>query len=152
METSLPETQAADVADLTFKLLSSCQKKEERIAKQFGLTVTEFRILRAFRTSKIRQVKDVIDESGVGGSSFSKIAASLEAKGFLIRAIEPQDRRSVRVSLTPKGATLSQRLESRYIDIHKEILKDIPAELHQPIVHALEQLFGSLDRWLHEDT
>ena len=96
MTPSRYQTEAAEVADLTFKLLASCQKKEERIARQFSLTVNEFKVLRAFRTSTTLHVKHLIDDVGLGGSSFSKIAKSLEAKGFLVRSIEPQDRRSVR--------------------------------------------------------
>lgn len=150
MSTPQKHTSASEVADLTFRLLASCQKKEERIAQQFGLTVTEFRILRAFRTSRSRHVKDVIEDIGLGGSSFSKVAATLESKGFLVRSIEPQDRRSVRVSLTAKGSVLAQRLESRYVEMHEEILKGIPAELHPSLIQALEHLFHSLDHWLHE--
>jgi DNA-binding MarR family transcriptional regulator len=150
MSAPQPQTSAAEVADLTFRLLAGCQQKEERIAQQFGLTVAEFRVLRAFRASRSRHVKDVIGDVGLGASSFSRVAASLEAKGFLVRSIEPEDRRSVRVSLTAKGSTLSQRLESRYVEMHEEILKGIPAELHHSLVQALEQLFHSLDHWLHE--
>ena len=151
MKPSRSHTEAADVANLTFKLLASCQKKEERVARQFSLTVNEFRVLRAFRNSTTLHVRNLIDDIGLGGSSFSKIAGGLEEKGILVRSIEPQDRRSVRVSLTTKGAALSQKLESRYVEIHEDILRDIPAELHPPILRGLEQLFQSLDKWLHEE-
>jgi len=151
MKPSLSHADAADVANLTFKLLASCQKKEERVAQQFSLTVSEFRVLRAFRASHTLHVKNLIEDIGLGGSSFSKIAGSLETKGLLARSIEPQDRRSVRVSLTAKGAALSQKLESRYVEIHEDILRDIPADLHPAIVRGLEHLVQSLDKWLHEE-
>ena len=152
MKPSQSHTEAAEVANLTFKLLASCQKKEERVARQFSLTVNEFRVLRAFRNSTTLHVKNLIDDIGLGGSSFSKIAGGLEEKGFLVRSIEPQDRRSVRVSLTARGVTLSQKLESRYVEIHEDILRDIPADLHPPIIRGLEKLFQSLDKWLREES
>ncbi|HSQ74113.1 MAG TPA: MarR family transcriptional regulator [Bacteroidota bacterium] len=152
MKPSQSHTEAADVANLTFKLLASCQKKEERVARQFSLTVNEFRVLRAFRNSTTLHVKNLIDDIGLGGSSFSKIAGGLEEKGLLVRSIEPQDRRSVRVSLTARGVTLSQKLESRYVEIHEDILRGIPADLHPAVIRGLEQLFQSLDKWLHEES
>jgi DNA-binding MarR family transcriptional regulator len=151
MANSHTNTSAAEVANLTFKLLASCQEKEERIARQFSLTVNEFRVLRAFRSSRSLQVKDLIDDIGLEASSFSKIAGGLEKKGVLVRSIEPLDRRGVRVSLTARGAALSRRLESRYVEIHEAMLKDIPVELHAALIRGLEQMFQSLDRWLHEE-
>jgi DNA-binding MarR family transcriptional regulator len=152
MSPSVPPMMASNVAELTFKLLTSCQKKEERVAHAFGVTVPEFRILRAFRNNPNRNVKELVDALGVGGSNFSKIAASLESKGFLVRTIAPEDRRSVRASLTEKGIELSHRLEARYLEIHEEILKGIPIALQPALVQALEQLFQSLDKWLAEDS
>ncbi len=151
MVTTPSRATASEIANLTFKLLVSCQKKEEKIARQFGVTVAEFRVLRAFRASGSRNVKDIVAELELEGSSFSKIAANLETKGFLVRSIDPEDRRGVRVTLTAKGAALSRRLEARYIEIHAEILKDIPGELHHSVVLALERLFQSLDRWLGDE-
>ena len=148
---TVPQKTASDVADLTFRLLASCQKKEELFAHAFGVSVPEFRVFRAFRHDPNRNVKEVIDELGVGRSNFSKIAASLESKGFLVRTIAPEDRRSVRVALTEKGIELSHRLEARYLEIHEEILRGIPISLHASLVQALEQLFQSLDRWLTAD-
>ena len=152
MSSTVPQKMASNVAELTFTLLTSCQKKEERIARAFGVTVAEFRVFRAFRKGPNRNGKELIDELGVGGSNFSKIAASLESKGFLVRTIAPEDRRSVRVALTEKGIELSHRLEARYLEIHEEILKGIPVALHPSLVQALEQLFQSLDHWLSEDS
>ena len=152
MNSSVPPKTASNVAELTFRLLTSCQKKEERVAHAFGVSVPEFRVFRTFRDDPGRNVKELIEELGIGGSNFSKIAAGLESKGFLVRTIAPEDRRSVRVALTEKGTELSRRLEARYLEIHEEILKGIPTALHPSLVQALEQLFQSLDKWLSEDS
>ena len=150
MESSLHDEMAASVADLTFRLLASCQKKEEHISRSFHLSVAEFRVIRTFRTTAQRPVKEILDELGVSSSSFSKIAAHLEASQLVFRTVDPHDRRAVLMALTTQGMELSRRLEHRYLEIHEQLLRGIPAELHASVIMALESLFRSLDAWLNE--
>lgn len=49
MDNSKQKNTALEIADLTFKLLTNCQEKEERLSKQLVLTISKFRTLRLFR-------------------------------------------------------------------------------------------------------
>lgn len=141
---------AAEIAELTFKLLSNCQEKEERLAQQFSISVPEFRTLRVFRTDRQLQVKELLERVNLSGSRLSRILESLEERGFLTRSIDPDDRRSIVVTLTKKGSTMAKNLEERYIQIHEEILEGIPEELHEPLMQGLNKMLSSLERWLKE--
>lgn len=141
---------AAEVADLTFKLLWNCQEKEERLAQQFGISVPEFRTLRVFRSDPQLHVKELIERVNLSGSRLSRILESLEEKGFLTRSIDPDDRRGIVVRLTKKGSTMSNNLEKRYVQIHEEILEGIPDEWHEPLIRGLNKMLLSLERWLKE--
>lgn len=145
-----PNSVAAEIADLTFKLLWNCQEKEERLAQQFGISVPEFRTLRVFRSDPQLHVKELIERVNLSGSRLSRILESLEEKGFLTRSIDPDDRRGIVVTLTKKGSTMSKNLEERYVQIHEEILEGIPNELHEPLIQGLNKLLSSLERWLKE--
>lgn len=144
------QKHAAEVAELTFKLLANCQEKEERLAAQFGISVAEFRTVRLFRNEATLSVKTLVERVGLSGSRLSRILESLERKGFLTRSISLHDRRSIDVALTSKGCALARSLETRYIQIHQEILEGIPQELHEPLLTGLAKMLSSLERWLRE--
>lgn len=141
---------AAGVADVTFRLLVACQEKERRAAEKFHLSVPEFRVLRVFRTSSSLRVKDLLQLLDEDNSRLSRVLANLEESGFLIRSIQLDDRRGVMVNLTRKGSDLVGNLERRYVQMHEEILKDIPADLHQPLLGGLEKLLVAVERWLKD--
>ena len=140
---------ARAIADVTFKLLASCQEKEERIAENLSVTVSEFRCLRIFRGDRQLSIKTLIERLDLSGSRLTRILDTLEKKGYLIRSIDPNDRRSISVRLTKKGVELSSVLEKHYIEIHEEILRGIPTSMHEALISGLENLLKSLDEWLN---
>ncbi len=140
--------QAATVADLTFRMLADCHEKERRLAEQLNITVSEFRCLRWFRGDQRLHIRELVERLGTSPSRMSRILADLEQKGFLVRAIEPQDRRNIIVGLTPKGIAYTAKLEERFVGIHREILEGIDPALHEQITKVLEAFLGSLKRWL----
>lgn len=141
-------TSSQNLADLTFRLVSACQSKERVAAKQFGISQSEFRILRAFRKAPQRHIKEITTELDLRASSFSKLAAGLEQKGLLVRSIEPADRRAVAVSLTARGSMLVREIEERYIQIHADLLSQIPVDMHASFIQLLQTLLNSIDLWL----
>jgi DNA-binding MarR family transcriptional regulator len=141
---------AAGIADVTFRLLGACQEKERRAAKKLGLAVSEFRVLRMFRGKSPLRVKDLLELLDEDTSRLSRILGSLEKSGYIVRSIQPDDRREINVTLTAKGSELTGKLERQYVRIHEEILKDIPVNVHKPLLHGLENLLVAIERWLRE--
>lgn len=150
MNTTTDSLIPTQIADLTFKLLSNCQVKEERLAAQFEISVSEFRTLRVFRNENQLHIKDLIGRIDLSASRLTRILDNLEEKKFLKRTLDPGNRRSMIVALTPKGASLVHELEHRYIQIHEEILEGIPEELHENLIVGLQKMLESLERWLRE--
>lgn len=140
---------AADIAELTFQLLASCQEKEQRIAKDLGITVPEFRLLRIFRGAKHIPVRNLVERSNLSGSRLTRILDSLEKGGYLMRSIDPTDRRVITATLSKKGLELSRVMEENYLRIHQEILDGIPKELHAPMISGMHNMLSTMDRWLH---
>jgi len=139
---------AAELAELTFQLLADCQHKEEKLAGQLKITVSEFRCIRAFRGEKHLQVKQLVERIQLSGSRLTRILESLEEHGFVTRTIDPKDRRSITVTLTKRGITLSKTLEERYLQIHEEILDGIPRAVHGTLIAGLHNMLKSLEEWL----
>lgn len=150
MPVSSTKQAASEIAELTFQLLANCQEKEERIAEQLSINVSEFRCLRAFRGEHTLPIKTLVDRTKLSGSRLTRIVGGLEKKKFARRIIGDTDRRSITVQLSKKGIDLSEKLEARYIDIHQEILSGIPKDVHAPLISGLHTMLASLKDWLGE--
>lgn len=139
---------AEQLANLTFSLLANCQEKEIRLAEIHGLTQAEFRCLRLFGSDETVNNKKIAERMNLSPSRLTRIIDGLVKKEYIIREIDPNDRRNMRVTLSLKGQSLVKQLNKAYVDIHREILKDIDPEQHEPLTNALEQLLSALEKWL----
>jgi len=71
-------------------------------------------------------IKTLTERLALSGSRLTRIVDELENKGLVTRAFHQEDRRSILVILTKRGATIAKQLENRYIQIHEEILTEFP--------------------------
>jgi DNA-binding MarR family transcriptional regulator len=139
---------AAKLADLTFKLLANCQEKEARLADKYGLTQSEFRCLRLFNKKDVLNNKQVAERMNLSPSRLTRIIDGLVVKDYIIRQIEPSDRRNMKVELSKRGKVLVTKLNDAYVNIHREILEDIDKPQHKPLINAMENLLGALQKWI----
>lgn len=139
---------AAKLADLTFKLLANCQEKEARLAENYGLTQSEFRCLRLFNKNDVLNNKQVAERMNLSPSRLTRIIDGLVAKDYIIRQIEPADRRNMKVELSKRGKVIVQKLNDAYVKIHQEILEDINKSQHKPLINAMENLLVALQKWI----
>lgn len=139
---------AEKLANLTFSLLANCQEKEVRLAEVHGLTQAEFRCLRLFGTDESLNNKQIAERMNLSPSRLTRIIDGLVKKEYIVREIDPNDRRNMRVSLSKKGQLLVHQLNKAYIDIHREILLDIKEDQHPPLISAMSQLLGALEKWI----
>ncbi len=139
---------ASRLADLTFKLLANCQEKEARLAANHGLTQSEFRCLRLFNRDDELNNKQVAERMNLSPSRLTRIIDGLVAKDYIIRQIEPSDRRNMKVTLSKRGKVITQKLNDAYVKIHAEILGDIDRNQHKPLINAMENLLVALQKWI----
>ncbi|HSP87580.1 MAG TPA: MarR family transcriptional regulator [Ignavibacteriaceae bacterium] len=145
-KTALPE--ATQLADLTFKLLANCQEKEARLAEQYGLTQAEFRCLRLFGSRESSNNKAIAERMNLSPSRLTRIIDGLVQKTYMIREIDADDRRNMRVTLSKQGTEIVERLNKAYIGIHKEILDEIEEPQHEPLITAMTHLLSGLEKWI----
>lgn len=139
---------AKELADLTFKLLANCQEKEERLAEQYKLTQAEFRCLRLFGKTETLNNKTIAERMKLSPSRLTRIIDGLVNKNYMLREIDPKDRRNMRVSLSHPGTLIVQKLNTAYVNIHKEILENIDEPQHDPLINAMTQLLSALEKWI----
>lgn len=139
---------AEHLANLTFNLLANCQEKEVRLATVHNLTQAEFRCLRLFGTDESVNNKKIAERMSLSPSRLTRIIDGLVEKEYIIREIDPDDRRNMRVMLSRRGKHLVNQLNKAYVQIHNEILQDIEVEQHEPLITAMQHLLEALEKWL----
>jgi len=142
------DTTARNLADLTFKLLGSCHEKEERLAKSHDLTQAEFRCLRSMHEGEVINNREIASRLQLSASRLTRIIDGLVQKGFVVREIDSQDRRNMRLYLSKRGVEFVKKMNYDYTQIHKEILENIKNEQHYPLVEAMKNLLSALEKWL----
>lgn len=139
---------AEHLANLTFNLLANCQEKEVRLATVHNLTQAEFRCLRLFGTDESVNNKKIAERMNLSPSRLTRIIDGLVEKEYILREIDPDDRRNMRVMLSRRGKHLVNQLNKAYVQIHNEILQDIEVEQHEPLITAMQHLLEALENWL----
>ncbi len=139
--------QAEKMADVTFRLLDECQEKQERIAKSLGLTVAEFRLLRAFRGDATLSVGDIARRMELSNSRLTRILDGLVEKEVVTREVSSQDRRVILVELSARGQRIQKTLTERYLRTHQEILDLLPEGAVDSVIAAMEKLEEAMHEW-----
>ena len=135
------------LSETTFELLGKCQKKEDLLAGRFDLNQAEFRFLRFCAEGEVLKNSELAKRLNLSPSRLTRIIDGLVQKEYVIREMDPGNRRNLRVSLSKPGAKLVKELNKEFIDIHNEILSSLPKGIGEEIVEKIRTLIGALDIW-----
>jgi DNA-binding MarR family transcriptional regulator len=134
-------TQAVDVFWETFPpLWRMIQAHIREVAvEQFNITVEQFHILRHIRTgrdsvSALAKIKDI------SRPAISQSVDLLVTRGFIVRAIDPQDRRHVRLDLTAEGNALMDAIFGDTRQWMMKTLEPLSADEIQALTLSMESL------------
>lgn len=141
------QLQAEELARLTFLLARVCEEKEEYFIKLFNITNAEFRCLRFLKDNCYLSVKELAKAMALTPGRITHIITGLEKKGFIIREIDKNDRRNIRIMLSEKAIPFMEKVTKKHIDLHLQVLKLIPDDTREGILNALIQLLNSLLKW-----
>lgn len=139
--------QAEQLADLTFELLDRCHEKQEIIAGKLGLTLAEFKVMRAFRTDVKLTGQELSSRVRLSGSRMTRIMDGLVAKHVVRREIGAKDRRTMELSLTDKGQQITRELQKSYVEVHVDIMKFLPEGAGESVLLAMEKLRNAMKAW-----
>ena len=150
MKTKSVNKNAEMLANLTFNLLARCQEKEARLAEQNKLLEAELKCLRIMDLEESINNQDVADRMNLSPSRITRIIDGLVKKGYILREIDREDRRNMKISLTEKGVNLTNKINNAFVEIHKEILKDIDNSQHESLLITMGNLQSAVEKWLQK--
>ncbi len=139
--------QAQKLADTTFKLKKICNEKESYFASQFNLAAMEFRCLKYLKDVDYLVVKDLAEQMNLTPSRITRLITSLEKKGLIIRELDLEDRRNVRVMINPKNQKFVEKMDRKHTELHAEILSQMPSKKVDQAIKSIENLYEVFAKW-----
>ena len=137
--------------DLMLRMTSLVRISAARIHEQlsdFGITLSEFDVLATLRRSgaKTELTPSYIAEVGmVKPSGLSHRLARLERAGFISRSIDPDDRRSALIRITPAGRRIADRGIEIIADAHNQMISGMNATDRRTFNRLLTTLVEDID-------
>jgi DNA-binding MarR family transcriptional regulator len=129
--------------ELVLAVRRKCQGSEEQIQRELGLSPAEFNALIVMNGGKITGCQ-FADRMAVSPSRGSRVLSKLVTDGYAKTRLSPQDRRTILISLTPKGRRTKQRMLHRMEICESRIRKGLDREKLARVRDALELLETAL--------
>ena len=98
----------------------------EQAAAAAGLTAAEVDVLGVVAERAPCPVGAIADEAGLRPSTLTSVLDRLAARGWITRALSPDDRRSFVVDLTPQGRRAARQLQSRLAALERAVRREVP--------------------------
>lgn len=102
----LPEVNLWLTLDRVYTILA---RNVHNKMDEFGLTAPQYRVLRRLHPDGSQSAAQLAEGLGVTAGNLTGVLDRLEAAGLLTRERDPEDRRSLRLRLSPAGAALVDR-------------------------------------------
>lgn len=130
--------QLAAVWESIERLQRSAGRLEEQLGQELGLTDMTATALAAVADGA-RTVSAVAEACGRHVSTASRIVDGLVERQLVRREEDPADRRAVRLTLTPQGASAAERV----LELNHELLAESLAELDPRDVDELARILSA---------
>lgn len=125
-------------------LLTGAQHRVFQILKKdlekYDLTPIQYGVLRSIWSYGYKNPKDIAEKFGIENSTISGILERMENKGLLVRNIDSEDRRFIRIELTEAGRELEKPVNATVDAFNKRVL----APFSKEEVEMLREILGRI--------
>lgn len=142
-----PDQCAAELMDTIHPIMQFI-RTEMRSQRQSSLSVPQFRVLAFLRRHAGASLSDVAEHLGVTRATASTMVDRLVQRGLIDRSIDPQERRQVRLQLTPTGSEDLERMRQTTRKKIAQLLSHLSSEELNSIsqgLTCLNQIFQTLN-------
>ena len=111
-------------------LLTNAQHKVFQVMKkdlaQYDITPIQHGVLKCLWEKDLHNPKEIAEQLGIENSTISGILDRMETKGLIVRNIDVNDRRFIRIDLTDQGRAIETDVDS-VVD-NEKVLKNFTEE------------------------
>jgi len=128
--------------EIVLLIKRTCVDTEERIRKEFRITQAALNGLLAVGPDESLSGAEFSARMGLSASRGSRVLAAMVRGGFLKSVPIPDDRRSVTISLTPRGRRMRADLERRMDACGEQLLSPLTSVQKKRLIGS----FGLLEK------
>jgi DNA-binding MarR family transcriptional regulator len=100
----------------------------QRALAELGVTSQQASVLFMVASGKCLLAAELAREYGIDASAVTRIVDRLEKRGLLERVRSSEDRRAVRLALTPEGQAIAQRMPPIFTSVTDELTSGFTPE------------------------
>jgi len=130
--------------ELILAIKRKCECNEEQIRAELGLSQAEFNGLIVLDDARELLGCEFARQMGLSASRGSRVLNTLVTGGYVRTQSSPHDRRAIRVSLTPLGRRMKDRITDRMRSCERRINDNLDPRGRTQVVQALELLETAL--------
>lgn len=131
------------------RALQHIHRKSEQLFHQNGLTMAQFAVLEALQHKGDLTIKEIIEAVLSSSGNITVVVRNLEQRGLVLRRVNPADKRSFFICITPAGAELLLPVYAQHMALVEEALLPLePAEKAQ-VITILKKLQGGTRHAVH---
>ena len=134
--------------EFTCFLMRSAMKKIDRYLafqlEEYGISVPQSFVLFALLEEDGSPLKEIGTKAQIDSSSMTELVDKLENEGYLERRLDPQDRRAIRVFLTPKGRDLAGKVWDLAVDFNRQLHESL-GDTEDLFQQGLRRIIRSFD-------
>ena len=134
--------------EFTCFLMRSAMKKIDRYLafqlEEYGISVPQSFVLFALLEEDGSTLKEIGTKAQIDSSSTTVLVDKLENEGYLERRLDPQDRRAIRVFLTPKGRDLAGKVWDLAVDFNRQLHESL-GDTEDLFQQGLRRIIRSFD-------
>jgi DNA-binding MarR family transcriptional regulator len=118
----------------------------ERLIKSYGLTGTQYNVLRILRGAG----PDGLPCKGIGDRMISRdpdmtrLLDRMEKRQLITRERQSEDRRVIKTRITAAGLEILKKLDEPVDELHKKQFRHIPASRLKALAEAVEEAFPAV--------
>jgi DNA-binding MarR family transcriptional regulator len=126
------------IIDLIIELKKGCMEDEKHIRTICNISFAEYKGIMEIDIEERMTCSALAKKMGLSPSRGSRIIDNLVRKGYLLRMVNPADRRSFVVSLSFKGAKIRKQIKQERNNCEKRIIKSFSEKEVDLIKEGLE--------------
>lgn len=132
-----------------FQAANTLHTKGTQALEEFGITTQQWSVLGALSRPKAENGMSVNELSRyllITRQNLTGLLGRLERDGYIIRTPSTEDRRSIRVSLSPKGKELWKNLAEPIHQFYDLALKNISFDDRLALIHYINTLQQNMSK------
>jgi DNA-binding MarR family transcriptional regulator len=131
---------AQNLHEAISELVRAYQFRDRKRTCYYDLSVTECYAVGALVASGPMTLNGLAAKLFLDKSTASRVVDSLEEKGYVGRAVDPEDGRALKIEITGKGNKLHVTIEHDLVDNMRSLLKDVDPQVRSETTRLVSRL------------